>query len=302
MGIALKNTNVTELHTIYNNVGEASNTNEVSNVININSLLKSNKEPLQIMDSINPLEENITKKEQDAHPIKSLNDINSIVQYFLANNQYRNAMLFVIGINFGLRYSDLSEIRFKDLIDNNKGFKDEFHPLEQKNSNIRHIYINTAVREIVTVYLAQMAHLGVNKSLDDYLFVAEGTNNIKTRQIEYINNGEIKYKTIQAPLTIKGMNPILKQVTKQLGIKGRFSTHSYRKTFAYHILIQKNQKINHNERQLEFLQKILGHDNQTTTLHYAGFTEDEIKLAYLNLNLGLDAIKQYNINKRWYIT
>lgn len=132
MGIALKNTNVTELHTIYNNVGEASNTNEVSNVININSLLKSNKEPLQIMDSINPLEENITKKEQDAHPIKSLNDINSIVQYFLANNQYRNAMLFVIGINFGLRYSDLSEIRFKDLIDNNKGFKDEFHPLEQK--------------------------------------------------------------------------------------------------------------------------------------------------------------------------
>ncbi|WP_206459426.1 tyrosine-type recombinase/integrase [Anaerovorax sp. IOR16] len=263
-----------------------------SNIIDINHLLNPTQEPLPIMDSINPIEEKTTKKEQDAHPIKSLEDINAIIKYFLSNNQYRNAMLFVVGINFGLRYSDLSEIRFKDLIDNNKGFRKEFQPNEKKTNNLRHIYINDAVKEIVTIYLTQMAENGVYKSLDDYLFVAEGTNNIKTRQIEYVDNEEIKYKTVQAPITIRAMNPILKQATEYLRIKGRFSTHSYRKTFAYHILLQENNT-NHNERQIEFLQKIFGHSNQTTTLHYAGFTEDEIKAAYLNLNLGLDAIRQY---------
>lgn len=283
MNIVLQNTKITELHPTYNN--------QQSNIIDINHLLNPTQEPLPIMDSINPIEEKTTKKEQDAHPIKSLEDINAIIKYFLSNNQYRNAMLFVVGINFGLRYSDLSEIRFKDLIDNNKGFREEFQPNEKKTNNLRHIYINDSVKEIVTIYLTQMAQNGIYKSLDDYLFVAEGTNNIKTRQIEYVDDGEIKYKTVQAPMTIRAMNPILKQATEYLGIKGRFSTHSYRKTFAYHILLQENN-MNHNERQIEFLQKIFGHSNQITTLHYAGFTEDEIKAAYLNLNLGLDAIRQ----------
>ena len=45
-------------------------------------------------------------------PIKDINDINRILDYFLSHGQYRNLLLFTMGINFGLRCGDLLKLKF----------------------------------------------------------------------------------------------------------------------------------------------------------------------------------------------
>lgn len=312
-----------------------------TSIINIASLAADMNKPLSILPSVNPNEQTNVSENHDAQPIKLKKHISQIVNYYLSNKQYRDAMLFIVGINFGLRVSDLRELRFKDLIDEKTmTFKDRFNVSEKKTRNTRGkkknmlnlnklrdmtqeekvqyllyqtdeeidtqksktiskprtIYINNAVRNIVALYLSNTTR---QTTLDDYLFVAEQSNNKKMLQLSYTDtNGEIKYldKYVQSPMTDSAIDPILKNTTEALNIKGRYSTHAYRKTFAYHILMQTpTTEINNkpNERQLEFLQGIFGHSNSSTTLHYAGMTEDEIQAAYMNLNLGLDDISNY---------
>lgn len=50
--------------------------------------------------------------EHAAEPIKSMEDINRISQYLIENKRYRDNMLFIVGINFGLRVSDLRLLKF----------------------------------------------------------------------------------------------------------------------------------------------------------------------------------------------
>ena len=45
--------------------------------------------------------------EHTSDPIKSIDDIYSISNWFISNGRYRDNMLFIVGINFGLRVSDL---------------------------------------------------------------------------------------------------------------------------------------------------------------------------------------------------
>ena len=58
-----------------------------------------------------------------------------------------------------------------------------------------------------------------------------------------------------------------------------------RKTFSYWVLMTAEDK----QRALYYLQKLLNHSSATTTLFYAGVTDDEIMRINMNLNLGFKA-------------
>lgn len=96
--------------------------------------------------------------EHAAEPIKSLDDIYAISEFLISNKRYRDNMLFIVGINFGLRVSDLRMLRFSNLINDNFTFRDNFPVFEKKTRNTRkrkknrYITINTAVIEAVTLY------------------------------------------------------------------------------------------------------------------------------------------------------
>ena len=113
--------------------------------------------------------------EHAAEPIKSLDDIYAISEFLISNKRYRDNMLFIVGINFGLRVSDLRMLRFSNLINDNFTFRDNFPVFEKKTRNTRkrkknrYITINTAVIEAVTLYLENTP--GV--TLSDYLFRSE---------------------------------------------------------------------------------------------------------------------------------
>ena len=126
---------------------------------------------------IQPAEEEVHIEiagEHTSEPIKSIEDIDRVSNYLLSNGRYRDNMLFIVGINFGLRVSDLIQLRFSQLIDNNYTFKTTFPILEKKTKNTRkvkknrYISINSAVMDAVTIYLEH-----TQCKLDDYMFRSE---------------------------------------------------------------------------------------------------------------------------------
>lgn len=246
-----------------------------NSIIDVSVLRRNNR---QLADGlIQPATTQVVEdivEEHDAEPIKNLEDISRISDYFLAKGKYRDNMLFILGINFGLRISDLRTLRFGNLINDNFTFKDKFPVFEKKTRNTRkkkvnrYITINIAVIEAVTTYLEHTP--GV--TLSDCMFVSESTNGTRD---------------MNKPISSRSVNRTLKTVAKDLGLNMRLSTHSLRKTFCYHQML-----MSHNDsRKLMLLQKMLNHSSPMQTLTYIGITYEEIEQAYSNLNLGS---KEYN--------
>ncbi len=209
-----------------------------------------------------------TAEEHAAEPIKSVEDINRITRYLVAKGRYRDNMLFIVGINFGLRASDLRMLRFANLINDNLVFKTTFPVFEKKTRNTRkrkknrYITINNAVIEAVSLYLEHTPGI----CLSDYLF-RSCSNNSKDRN---------------EPISVRSIERILKGIAKELNLSARVSTHTLRKTFCYHQML-----LSHNDnRKLMLLQKMLNHSTPAQTLDYIGITTEEIEDAYRQLNLG----------------
>lgn len=207
-------------------------------------------------------------EERKSEPIKDLNDIKMVTDYLVKEKRYRDNMLFIIGINFGLRISDLLSLRFCDIINDDLTFKTTFAILEQKTKNTRtkkknrYITINSAVADAVMLYLANTR---VKCHLGDYIFRGESNRSDKNK-----------------PLHRASADNILKGIAKELNLTNKMSTHSLRKTFAYHQMVMSNN----DPRKLLLLQKMFGHSSVAQTLDYIGITGEEIERAYLELNLG----------------
>ena len=206
--------------------------------------------------------------EHAAEPIKDMEDILRVSRFLIEEGRYRDNMLFIVGINFGLRVSDLLTLRFSSIINDDCSFRDRFSILEKKTRNTRahqrnrYITINTAVVEAVTLYLENTP--GVR--LSDYMFRSES------------NHGG----NLNKPLHRASVDTILKGIARDLGLGNRMSTHTLRKTFAYHQMVMSGN----DPRKLLLLQKMFGHSTSAQTLDYIGITCEEIDEAYRKLNLG----------------
>lgn len=220
---------------------------------------------IEVGDAVAPRE---LAEDKAADPIKSLEDIQRISDFFISQKRWRDNMLFVVGINFGLRVSDLRTLRFSDLINEDCTFKQTFPILEQKTKATRavkknrYITINSAVMDAVELFLAETP----NCKLSDYMFRS-------ARNMQIGVNEPIHRNTIER---------ILKEAGEALHLDAHISTHTLRKTFGYHQMMASGNS----QRKLLLLQKIFGHSSAAITLDYIGITNDEIVEAYENLNLG----------------
>lgn len=207
-------------------------------------------------------------KEHSAEPIKSMDDIIRISQFLIEKKRFRDNMLFIVGINFGLRVSDLRTLRFTHLINDDCTFRNQFPILEKKTKNTRkhqrnrYISINTAVVDAVTLYLENTPDV----HLSDYMFRSASNNGCNENR----------------PISKQAVDAMLKGIAKDLGLGNRMATHSLRKTFAYHQMIMSGN----DPRKLLLLQKMFGHSTAAQTLDYIGITSEEIDEAYRMLNLG----------------
>lgn len=238
-------------------------------VINV-AALKTNTTRKLASGLIAPAEEDPDDEVVESHaaePIKSMDDIFRISNFLIREKRWRDNMLFIVGINFGLRASDLRELRFMNLINDNLTFKDSFPVFEKKTRNTRkrkknrYITINQAVIEAVTLYLENTP----NVCLSDYMFRSESNRS-----------------TSNKPLELFSINRILYGIADDLSLNIKVSSHTLRKTFCYHQML-----MSHNDpRKLMLLQKMLNHSSPAQTLDYIGITAEEIDDAYRRLNLG----------------
>ena len=250
-------------------------------VVNVESLMRNSERIDE--EFIAPANRQTTceiYEDHSAQPIKSMEDIMRISSFFIDNKRWRDNMLFIVGINFGLRVSDLVELRFNNIINDDYTFKDTFPVFEKKTRNTRkrkknrYITINKAVKEAVLLYLENTKKendqkVGKKKfevSLSDYMFRGFGS----------VVRGEDRH------ITPRQVNNLLKEVSYELGLQMRMSSHSLRKTFCFH-----QMRMSRNDpRKLLLLQKMLGHSTSAQTLDYIGLTDEEMFDAYKNLNLG----------------
>lgn len=239
----------------------------MSTIINVDFARASRSKVARIAPAVEQYERPLAE-DHSSDPIKDVATIRSISDWLVANHKWRDNMLFIVGINFGLRISDLLTLRFADILDDSGRFRESFAILEKKTAKTRkvarnrYIALNDAVIDAVLLYLDHTP--GV--TLSDYMFRSES------------NRG----KNANKPLHRSAVDKMMRKWQEELGLKEHLATHSLRKTFGYHQMMQGGN----DERTLLLLQKMFGHRNATQTLTYIGVTAQEMIAAYKNLNLG----------------
>ena len=193
------------------------------------------------------LKSNGIAKANTVDPFNNKKDIQKIKQYLKGKDNKRDYMLFVVGINVGLRVGDLLKLKIKDVIDNNGNFKDKIVITEEKTDKTRNLKLNDSVKESIKLYLDSLK----SYDMDDYLFKSRKGNK---------------------PLRVDSTHKIIKNTWRELNIKGNYGTHTLRKTWSYHIYMSNSS----NPRILAILQKALNHSSQAVTLRYIGIEQEEI--------------------------
>jgi integrase len=143
---------------------------------------------------------NKLKKANVVEPIRDKNDIQRIVDYFNNNDKRKYAVLFLLGINSGLRISDLLGFKVKDVLN-----QSSIKLREQKTGKYKLFPLKEELQKLLNDFCK-------NRNPNEWLFV--GRHNLKLDRI-------IVYKTIV-------------HACKELNIDANVGTHTMRKTFGYH--------------------------------------------------------------------
>ena len=158
----------------------------------------------------------------------------------------RDLLLFIMGINVGLRISDLIKLTVGNVLEHKLVIK------EDKTGKTRTIEINRSTREAIDDYLSTRDY-----EEDEYLF--------KSRKGENKSIGRVEAWQI------------LNDAADRAKLDINIGTHTLRKTFGYWAY---KQGID-----ITLLQQIFNHSTPKITLRYIGITQDDVKDVYMNLNL-----------------
>ena len=193
-------------------------------------------------------------------PIRDKKKISAMKTLLKAKNE-KYYLMFRIGVNVGLRVSDILTLKVGDV-----RAKDHVTICEKKTGKAKRFLVPATLQKEIALYIKEN-----NMSDEEYLIQSRKGNN--------------------KPITRIQAYRVLNEVAEQIGID-EVGTHTMRKTFGYHQMALSNNS----PRKLLLLQKMFGHSSAVQTLSYIGLTEEEITDAYLNLNLGSDSVYSKSIN------
>ena len=178
------------------------------------------------------------------NPIRSIKDIKKIKRKL--KKKPRDLLLFTLGINNGLRISDLLNLKVGDVRNLEPG--ETLQITEKKTGKQNVLMVNKESRKMLDSFLKE-----ADPGDEEYLF--------KSR------------KGVNRPITKSYVNQKVKEWTQ--GMKGNFGTHSMRKTFGY------IQRMNFGVG-FEVLCKRFGHSNPSVTMRYLGIEDKEVSGILLN--------------------
>ncbi len=138
-------------------------------------------------------------RKHTAEPIKSKKDIKAVEQYLKEHNE-RDYVIWVLGLNSGLRVSDIVGLNVSDVAD-----KTHITIIEKKTQKHKSFYINDKLRKVLKSFIK-------NRDSDEPLFLGKRGYRLNRRQV----------------------HRFLVNACKELGIDSKTATHTMRKTFGYH--------------------------------------------------------------------
>lgn len=177
-------------------------------------------------------------------PIRDLSKIEQIKIYLRSRNQ-RDYVMFLLGINSGLRISDILSLKVSDVKD-----RDFIILSEKKTGKEKRFIINETLKD----------------ELKRFVSFKEGGEHLFSRH----RNGK-------KPLDRTTAYRIINEAARAVGIKEMIGTHTLRKTFGYHFYRQ--------TKDIAMLQSIFNHSSPSVTLRYIGINQDSINKALKEFKL-----------------
>ena len=138
-------------------------------------------------------------KKHIAEPIKSKKDIKAVEQYLKEHNE-RDYVIWVLGLNSGLRVSDIVGLNVSDVVD-----KTHITIIEKKTQKRKSFYINDKLKKVLKSFTK-------DRNLNEPLFLGKQGRRLDRKQV---------YR-------------FLIDVCNKIGVKSKVSTHTMRRTFGYH--------------------------------------------------------------------
>lgn len=186
-------------------------------------------------------------------PIKDPDKLREIREGLAARTDWhgeRMFLLFEIGINTGLRISDIIRLRKKHVCG------EWIETVEQKTGKVSRIPLNVQLRQIIQDRCRDM-------NQDDLLFPSR----------ILIGDG-----SVQHPMTRRNAYNDIRRIAEEYGLGDHIGCHTLRKTFGYWHY-RKN-------KDLELLRQWFNHATQAVTRRYIGIDEDERKKSVTGFNPG----------------
>ena len=187
-------------------------------------------------------------------PIRDKRKIKAIKNLIKGSKNWRDYILFVAGINLGLRIGDLLRLQVKDLYNKDGSIKDRFEIVEQKTGKRNVVRVNSEVKKALEI-LKEKSSL-VNEP-DNYI----------------IYNSKDKSKSISRTQAYRR----IKKWCGDVGLTNKIGTHTLRKTWGYHA--------HQSGISIEVIQAKYMHNSTSTTRDYLGIEQKDVSEAYEKVNL-----------------
>lgn len=188
----------------------------------------------------------------------SLPDINKIIAAIEVNTDLgkRNHCIIEVLYGCGLRVSELIDLKISNI-----NFKEQYIKIHGKGNKTRFVPLADYTAELLENYIKEVRSKGkINKKYEDTLFLnSRGTS--MSRVIVFL---------------------IIKELTDKAGVNKKISPHTFRHSFATHLL--------QNGADLRYIQEMLGHSSITTTEIYTHLKTEELRdviLSYHPRNINI---------------
>ncbi|GAB5566117.1 MAG: tyrosine-type recombinase/integrase [Winogradskyella sp.] len=172
----------------------------------------------------------------------------SLVLKLERDGEFKFALLIATGSYVGLRSSDLLQLKWDQLLD-----QQTLTITEKKTGKERHITINPDLQDILKRLFVKM-----KAKHGQYMFV----NRFGTK-----------------PVSIQHVNAKLKEIFSHYNIKGQYSSHFMRKTLGRRVW----EMNKYSDQALLLLSQLFNHSSVSTTKIYLGIRDQEISNLYLSV-------------------
>ncbi|MFN4365011.1 site-specific tyrosine recombinase XerD [Chryseobacterium hispalense] len=180
----------------------------------------------------------------------SLPDINKIISAIELDSDLgkRNQCIIEVLYGCGLRVSELIELKISNI-----NFHEHYIKVVGKGNKTRFVPLADYTAALLLSYISDIrSKIKVSKRYEDTLFLnSRGTS--MSRVIVFL---------------------IIKELTDKAGVSKKISPHTFRHSFATHLL--------QNGADLRYIQEMLGHSSITTTEIYTHLKTEELRDVILN--------------------